>query len=45
MNKKTYNNLLLETKIYLNKKLYENNIIDYSIFSKVEHYLLERLEQ
>lgn len=39
----TYNNLLLETKIFLNKKLYEDNIISYEIFEKIEKKLIERM--
>lgn len=37
----TYNDLLIETKIFLNKKLYEEKIISYELFSKVEKKLLE----
>lgn len=38
----TYNNLLLKTKIFLNKKLYEEKIISYELFSKAEEKLIER---
>lgn len=35
-----YNNLLIEAKIFLNKKLYEEKIISYELFSKVEERLI-----
>ena len=31
----TYNELLVEVKLFLNKKLYEEKIISYEIFEKV----------
>lgn len=40
----TYNNLLLETKIYLNKELYENKLITYNEFERVERELIERMD-
>lgn len=40
----TYNNLLLETKIFLNKKLYENKIISYEELEKIEKKLIEGMD-
>lgn len=40
----TYNNLLLEVKRFLNKKLYEDNIISYEIFESMEKILIERVD-
>lgn len=37
------NNSLLEVKIFLNKKLYEDKIISYEMFEKVEKKLIERI--
>lgn len=41
----TYNNLLLETKIFLNKDLYEHKIISYDEFERVEKELIERMHK
>ena len=40
----TYNNLLLEIKQLLNKKLYEDNVISYEIFETVNNNLIERMD-
>ena len=40
----TYNNLLLEVKMFLNKKLYEDNIISYEMFEYIEKTLIERVD-
>lgn len=38
----TYNNLIIKTKIHINKKLYEDNIISYEVFEIIQNKLLER---
>ena len=40
----TYNNLLLETKIFLNKKLYEKKLISYEELEKIEKILIEGMD-
>lgn len=41
----TYNNLIIKTKIYLNKKLYEENLINYEVFEIIQDKLIERLDK
>ena len=41
----TYNNLIIETKMLLNKKLYENKIISYEVFEIIQKELLENLDK
>lgn len=41
----TYNSLIIKTKIYINKKLYEDNIISYEVFEIIQNKLLERLDK
>lgn len=41
----TYNNLIIETKMYLNKKLYENKIISYEVFEIIQKELIESLDK
>ncbi len=40
---KTYNDLLLEVKMFLNKELYEHKLISFKEFTSVENTLLERM--
>ena len=37
----TYEELIIETKMLLNKKLYEENIISYEVFETIQKELLE----
>lgn len=41
----TYNNLIIETKMYLNKKLYEDKIISYEVFEIIQKELIESLDK
>ena len=41
----TYNNLIIETKMLLNKKLYEDKIISYEVFEIIQKELLENLDK
>lgn len=41
----TYNELLVEVKLFLNKKLYEEKIISYEIFESMEKRLIERTDK
>lgn len=41
----TYNNLIIETKMYLNKKLYEDKIISYEVFELIQKELIESLDK
>lgn len=41
----TYNNLIIETKMLLNKKLYEDKIISYEVFELIQQELLESLDK
>lgn len=41
----TYNNLIIETKMLLNKKLYEDKIISYEVFEIIQKELLESLKK
>ena len=41
----TYNNLIIETKMFLNKKLYEDKIISYEIFELIQKELIESLDK
>ena len=41
----TYNELLVEVKLFLNKKLYEEKIISYEIFESMEKSLIERTDK
>ena len=41
----TYNNLIIETKIFLNKKLYEDKIISYEVFEFIQKELIESLDK
>ena len=40
-----YNNLIIETKMYLNKKLYEDKIISYEVFEIIQKELIESLDK
>jgi len=41
----TKNNLIIETKMYLNKKLYEDKIISYEVFEIIQKELIESLDK
>ena len=41
----TYNNLLIELKILLNKKLYEDKVISYEVFELVQNELIESFDK
>lgn len=41
----TYNNLIIETKMFLNKKLYEHKIISYEVFELIQKELIESLDK
>lgn len=41
----TYEELIIETKILLNKKLYEDKIISYEVFELIQQELLESLDK
>lgn len=41
----TYEELIIETKILLNKKLYEDKIISYEVFGLIQQELLESLDK
>ena len=41
----TYNNLIIETKMHLNKKLYEDKIISYEVFEIIQKELIESLDK
>ena len=40
----TYEELIIETKILLNKKLYEDKIISYEVFELIQQELLENFD-
>ena len=41
----TYNNIIIETKMFLNKKLYEDKIISYEVFELIQKELIESLDK
>lgn len=41
----TYNNLIIETKMLLNKKLYEDKVISYEVFEIIQKELLESIKK
>ena len=43
MNKKTLDEIMIEYRITLNQKLYEEKVIDYEVFRKMEDFLIKKL--
>lgn len=45
MKKKTLEQIMIEYRIKLNQKLYEEKVIDYRVFSQMQDFLMKKLEK